>query len=331
MAISTTYNPNAPQAKTGQGSAIGNREDLTTELATLAPEMTPVLSLCRKGKANSTYHEWQVDKLDDVNTSGVSEGADVTAFSDKFASRARLGNYTQTTRRSYLVSNLQQHVSKAAPADIAAAEAKAMLETKRDLEAILCSSNEMTVENGGGTPYGTRGFGKWIQATAQATNPVPDDYLTPTESILTAALTETTLNNAIGSIFGKTGEIQSLTLIANVALRKVVAGFTRTEGTTRTSAYNVNQDATSKKVTLSVTMFDSDFGVVSMVNANSDAMPGTNTHEGFILNPKYLGYSTLIPMTSQRLENQGGGERGYVDVAGTLCVKHPQAHGKIAY
>ena len=36
-------------------------------------------------------------------------------------------------------------------------------------------------------------------------------------------------------------------------------------------------------------------------------------------------------MGATRLENQGGGERGFIDVAGTLCVKHPQAHGKIAY
>jgi hypothetical protein len=29
------------------------------------------------------------------------------------------------------------------------------------------------------------------------------------------------------------------------------------------------------------------------------------------------------------LENQGGGERGYVDAALTLLVKHPGAFGKI--
>jgi hypothetical protein len=52
---------------------------------------------------------------------------------------------------------------------------------------------------------------------------------------------------------------------------------------------------------------------------------------GYAINPKYVGFNTLIPMGSQRLENQGGGERGYIEAVGTLVCKHPQAHGKIAY
>ena len=334
MAISTTYSPNAPAAKTGQGSAIGNREDLSNELCLLAPEDTPILSLCSKGKMNSTFKEWNTDKLGAVSTAGISEGSDVTSFEDKFAARARLGNYGQIFRKSWLVSNVQNAVTSAAPANSAAAEAKAIRELKRNIEATICSNNEMTVENGGGVPYALRGLGKWLQATAQTTNPVPADYLTPTASILTAAVTDTTLNNAIASIFSKNGELNSLTLVANVALRKVIAGFTRTTaGTdnTNTKTYQVNQDATTKKVTLSVSMFDSDFGTVSIVNANPDCMPAGSTYEGYIINPKYLGFDTLIPMGSQRLENQGGGERGYIEAVGTLLVKHPQAHGKIAY
>ena len=71
-----------------------------------------------------------------------------------------------------------------------------------------------------------------------------------------------------------------------------------------------------------------DFGMLKIVNANpACTLPGT----GYIINPKYLGFNTLIPMGATRLENQGGGERCYIDVAGTLVVKHPQAHGKIAY
>ena len=329
MAISTTYNPNAPAAKTGQGSAIGNREDLSNELSLLAPEETPLLSLCSKGKATSTFHEWNVDKLDSVSTAGIAEGADVTAFDDKFASRARLGNYVQIMRKPWLVSSLQNSVTSAAPANAAAAEAKAIRELKRNIEATICSNNDRTVEDGAGTPYAMRGLGDWIDSAGPTD--VPADYRTPAASILGATVTETTLNGAIGSIFSKSGEIQNLTLLANVALRKVISGFTRTEGTTTATTYNVNQDAASKRVTLSVTIFDSDFGMVNMVNANPDCMPGASTNEGYIVNPKFLGFNTLIPMGSQRLENQGGGERGYIEAVGTLCVKHPQAFGKIAY
>ncbi len=337
MPISTSYQPSAPAAKTGQGSAISNREDLSNELAILAPEETPILSLCSKGKASSTYTEWTVDSLSAPVTTGVSEGSDVTSFSDKFADRARLGNYVQLMRRDYLVSNLQQAVTSVGPANVAQAEAKAMRETKRDIEATIASFNEMSVENGAGTPYGMRGLGLWIDDDAQAVNPVPAAYRTPAGSVIESGntlstISEANFNSVIGSIFSRNGEMNSLTLVANVALRQLISGFTRATPVASgfQSPYNINQDSTSKTITLSVNLYDSDFGVVKIVNGNPSCMPTTNTNVGYILNPKYIGFNTLIPMGATRLENQGGGERGYIDVAGTLVVKHPQAHGKIA-
>ena len=331
MPISNTYQPSAPAAKTGQGSAVSNREDLSNELSILAPEETPILSLCGKGKASATFSEWTVDSLAAPATTGISEGSDVTSFSDKFADRARLGNYIQLMRRDYIVSNLQQAVTSVGPANVAQAEAKSMREIKRDIEATIASNNEMTVENGAGTPYGMRGLGKWILDTAQATNPVPAAYRTPTGSIISTAISESTFNTMIGSIFAKNGEMNSLTLVANVALRQLISNFTRAQPSSAGVTYHVNQDATSKQITLSVNLYDSDFGLVKIVNGNPSCMPTGSTNVGYVLNPKYLGFNTLIPMGATRLENQGGGERGFIDVAGTLCVKHPQAHGKIAY
>ena len=336
MPISATYQPTAPTAKAGQGSAIANREDLSNELAILAPEETPILSLCSKGKASATYTEWTVDSLSSPVTVGVSEGTDVNSFSDKFADRARLGNYIQLMRRDYLVSNLQQAVTSVGPANIAQAEAKSMREIKRDIEATIASNREMTVENGAGTPYGMRGVGAWIQATAQSVNPVPVAYRTPAGSIPPGpnAPTESTFNGMLGSIFAANGEMNSLTLVANTALRQVISGFTRNAGVSTGVTYHVNQEATSKQITLSVNLYDSDFGMVKIVNGNPACMTAAITGSaniGYVLNPKYLGFNTLIPMGATRLENQGGGERGFIDVAGTLVVKHPQAHGKIAY
>ena len=330
MPISNTYQPSAPAGKTGVGSAIGNREDLSDILTILAPEETPVLSLAAKGKATSTFHEWVVDSLSAPVTTGISEGADVNGFNDKFAGRARLGNYVQIFRRDYLVSNLQQAVTSVGPANVAQAEAKCMRELKRDAEASICSNNDRTVEDGTGTPYALRGLGDWLDSAGPSD--VPAAFRTPSASIVGSTLTETGFNDILGSIYGQTGELGNLTLVANIALRKVIANFTRNDGgATNENIYQVNQDATSKKITLSVSLFDSDFGLVRIVNGNPACMPTATTNVGYLLDPKYIGFSTLIPMGSTRLENQGGGERGYVDMAGTLVCRTPQAHGKIAY
>ena len=152
MAISDTFNPAAPSATTGQGSAVSNREDLTDVLTILAPEETPALSSANKQKATSTFVEWTVDSLSSPVTTGISEGADVTTFTDQFASRARLGNYIQKFRRDFLVSDLQEAVDSVGPAKVAQAEAKAIRELKRDVEATLLSDNDQQAETGA-VPY----------------------------------------------------------------------------------------------------------------------------------------------------------------------------------
>ena len=158
---------------------------------------------------------------------------------------------------------------------------------------------------------------------------MPTDYLTPTASILTAAPTEITLNDVIASIFTENGETNQLTVVAGVTLRKRIAEFTRTDNNASETVYNVMQDATAKKVTLSVQIFDSDFGMLSIINGNPKCMPSAT--RGYVLNPSFLGFSSLIGFGSTKLENQGGGDRGFCDMVGTLECKHPKAHGKIAY
>lgn len=327
MSLSNTYQPNAPAARLGQGSAITNREDLSNELQILAPEQTPVLSLCSKGTTKATYYEWGLDKLRSPSTTGQSEGQDVQSFTNQFSALARIGNYIQIQRDDWAVSTLQEAVESAAPVNIVKAKAKAILQLKRDIEATICSDNDRTIENGGGVPYGMRGLGDWLDSAGPAD--VPADYRTPAASILTAAPTESTFNDLIRSIFTKNGMVNKLTGVFAPALRNTISNFTRTDNNTGETVYHVNQNAESKKVTLAVSVYDSDFGLVNIMNANPDCMP--NANRGYMLNPDYIGYNTLKPMYGVQLENQGGGERGFVESIGTLVCKHPQAHGKIAY
>ncbi len=333
MSFSDTYNPNAPAAVTGTGSAISNREDLLDVLTILAPEETPILSSANKERASSTFVEWTVDTLDAPQTSGVAEGADVTAFTDKFSGRARLGNYVQKFRRDYMVSDLQEAVDSVGPAKVAQAEAKAIRELKRDVEATLMGTQDFSIENGAGTAYGLRGLGDWIDSAGPSQ--VPSAFRTPAESIhASGTFTETTLNELITSIYRVTGSTNSLMLVADTALRREIADFARLDPVAQDAANNsirsVNYNGDSASIKLSVELYQSDHGVVSIVNMNPDCAPDTtNKDTGYIINPDYFGISELIPMGSTRLPNLGGGERGYVDCALTSLVYHPGAHGKI--
>lgn len=323
MAFSNTYDT------TNTGSAVSNREQLLDVLTILAPEETPILSMAPKSKATSTFVEWTVDKLNPVNTDGIAEGADVTSFTNQFENRARLGNYIQKFRRDFKVSDLQQAVDSVGPARIAEAEAKAVREIKRDIEATICSNNDRQAQSGGGLPYKMRGLGDWIDSAGPSD--VPLDYRTPADSIHASnALTESNFNDIITSIYRVSGNNQSLTLVADTALRRTISNFARTEAVSNSTVYNVNQDADAKKITFSVSLYDSDHGMISIVNMNPDCAPDTSLKDtGYFIDPSMMGVAELIPLGSTMLENQGGGERGYVDAALTLLVKHPGAFGKI--
>ena len=330
MAFSNTFDT------TNQGSAVSNREELSDVLTILAPEETPVLSSASKKKSGATFTEWTVDALSAPSTAGVTEGADVTAFTDKFAGRARLGNYVQKFRRDFMVSDLQDAVESVGPAKIAQAEAKAIRELKRDVEATLIGTQDRSIEDGAGTAYGLRGLGDWIDSAGPSD--VPADFRTPSDSIYdistSGAFSEAALNGLISSIYRETGNSNNLMLVADTGLRRTIADFARLGGASGDSVRSVNYDGNKAEIKLSVELYQSDHGMVSIVNMNPDTAPatlagGTSFNDGYLINPEYYGVHELIPMGSTRLPNLGGGERGFCDCTLTLGVYQPQAHGKI--
>ena len=334
MAFSNTYDTANP------GSAVSNREDLTDVLTILAPDETPVLSSASKQKATATDTEWTVDVLSSPVTTGIIEGEDVVTYTDQFAGRARMGNFTQKFRRDYKVSELQEAVDSVGPAKIAQAEAKAIRELKRDVEATLCSDNEKQQATAL-LPYKMNGLAAYIDSAPAAGVGVPTGFETPADSIYTQAedtatpFNETKFNDLISSIYEVNGNVNNLTLIANTGLRRTVSDFARLNSAagSETSVRNVNYAGGNADIKLSVELYQSDHGIVSIVNGNPVCMPkfgtATNTGSGFLINPEFYGIHELIPMGTSRLPNLGGGERGIVDCALTLGVYHPQAHGLI--
>lgn len=322
MAFSNTYS----KTNGTNASAISNREDLTDVLTVLAPEETPLTSLASKSKATATYNEWTVDALASPSKDGIQEGTDISSYTDKFTNRARLGNYVQLFRRDFMVSQLQQAVESVGPARLAEAESKAIRELKRDMEYTFCSDDDRSVEDGASARYESRGLGLWLQANPGAD--VPAAYRTPAASIhSTGTLTENAFNGLIASIFSQTGNVDALTLVAGTALRRVVSGYARADGNTNENVYHVNQMADDKQITLSVNTYDSDFGLISVVNGNPACLPDAN--RGYIINPNYIGIAELMSVGSTRVPNAGGGEKGFVDAAATLQVFSPLAHGQI--
>lgn len=318
MAQSTSYN------------TAGNREDLTDAISILEPESTPFISMMRKGKATGTFVEVQVDRLKTSSFNGVSEGEDVGSFSNQAEDRARIGNYVQKFRQTWKVSDIQQLVDTAGVAsEKANSEGKCVRQIKRDIEGAFCSAQDRQAEAGSGTPYKTRGMLKWLGVGGQ-----PSDVPTFAQNVAndtTGTQTEATFNSVLQELYTANGMPGGqLTLIAGPSLKQEISNFSRQLAATN-GTYVVNQDADSKKITLSVSVYEGDFGLVNIVPSTLiNRTSGSETVDadaGLLIDPEYVAMHTLKAESSQELEDQGGGSRGYVDVIAALSCLSPIAHG----
>ena len=318
MASSTTYNTS------------GNREDLTDILTILEPESCPVTSLASKKTATGTFFEWQVDDLSTASFDGVNEGEDVTSFSNQAANRTRLGNYVQKLRRSFMVSDLQQLVDTAGVAnEYANAESKAVRELKRDFEAAICSSQDRQADAGAGAPYKTRGMFKWLGLGGQPAD-VPAGFQNVANAT-TATQTEATFNSVLQELYEANGMPGGqLTLVAGPTLKSEISDFSRQLAATN-GTYQVTQSAESKKITLSVSLYEGDFGNVSVVPSvflnRTSGSATVDGDAGLLIDPEYVSVFTLKAESRSELEDQGGGQRGFCDLIAGLACQSPKAHG----
>ena len=308
----------------------GQREDLSDVLTILEPESTPFVSMANKATATGTFFEVQVDDLSVVDFSGVGEGEDVTSFSNKAENRARIGNYIQKFRRTYAVSDIAELVDTAGVAnEFAASEAKAVREIKRDLEAAVCSAQDRQADSGAGAPYKTRGMFKWLGVGGQ-----PSDVPAFAQNVAndtTGTQTEATFNSVLQELYEANGMPGGqLTLIAGPQLKKEISDFARQAGGAGFS-FSVTQPAESKKITLTVNLYEGDFGTVAIVpSVFLNRTSGSSTIDGdagLLIDPEYVAIHTLKAESNSELENQGGGRRGFCDVIAGLACHMPKAHG----
>ena len=323
MSVSATYQPTAQTARSGQGSAIANVEDLDSKLTMLDAGKYPLTMLCRRGpKPKNTLIEWPIDEYDDPSTDGVIEGLDVPNFDDKFDGTAVLNGRVQRFWKTWRVTKEQELSESAGNQNKLRAKAKCMTELKRNFEAALASNNDSVVQ-AAGTAAKMRGLDKWIDSAGPAD--VPAEYRTPAASIITT-LTEITLNDVLRSMHDEKNGVANVTMVNGSRVQQEVAEFQRTEASSGNEVYHVHQAAESKKITMSVRMFDSDFGLIRMVAANSKCQSNL---KGFLLDPEFLQIRYMQEAQGYELPDLGGGPRGYVDMLAVLAMRDPRSAGKV--
>jgi hypothetical protein len=229
-----------------------------------------------------------------------------------------------------MVSDIQQLVETAAiSSEYANAESKAIRELKRDFESAICSAQDRQAEAGSGTPYKTRGMFKWLGVGGQ-----PSDVPAFAQNVAndtTGTQVETTFNSVLQELYEANGMPGGqLTLIAGPTLKGEISNFSRAVASVQ-STYQVTQTAESKKITLSVNLYEGDFGNVAIVPSvflnRTSGSATVDGDAGLLIDPEYVSVFSLKAESRSELEDQGGGQRGYADLIAGISCDSPKAHG----
>ena len=318
------------------------RESLSDLMTIVDRKSCPFMSQVKKGSApRNSFVEWPLDKHKDnlVRTAtysgGISsnlpqDGEDISSSDfENYDDRTKCSVYLQYARRVPKVSRLANMVSDISGVgfkrEMANSIAKALVSHKRDIESTLCSSQE-TAQETNATPYQTRGLGKWVSSSAQATQPVPADFLTPTGSIkeLTGAEVpdEDHLRAILQSIYEQTGESDKTFYgLCGTQMKREISNFSLFSPRTNNLVVT-NRDTDENRLSASVDIIESDFGTITL-NLSSfleqdardtgayDASVGQKTL--FILNMSQLEACFAEETSVRELPDLGGGPRSIIE------------------
>lgn len=242
--------------------AIGNREDLSDMIYRIDPTDTPFMTGVDREKATAVNHEWQTQALAAASSSNAKlEGDDSTT--DAVTPTVRLGNICQISTKTARVSGTQQAVDHAGrDNELAYQEMLKGLELKRDMETILVGTNQAKAAGDDTTARKTASVLSWIKTntskggTSAADPSAADGTGTRTDGTGTIPVfTEARLKTVLSSIWtngGKPGMI-------------FTGAFNKQAFSMFTGRATQTEDTKSKKITASVTAYESDFGDLKIV------------------------------------------------------------------
>lgn len=303
----------------------GDREDLIDKIYRVDPEKVPVTTAFGKKTATNTLHEWQTDSLASANKdNALIDGDDYAAEAQ--TATLRLGNYCQIFSKRPNVSRRANIIKKAGrDKEMAYKKSQAMVEMKRDIEAMVLSSNAAVAGNSttamksGGlgvqivtnTSHGTGG------STAAWTSGAPTTA--PTAGTA-RAFTETLLKTVLQTTYNNSGEVPPMAVMS-ASHKGTFSGF---------AGIAVNRFQVGKKeqgrIIGGADIYMSDFGEIEIVphyimNAATQV---------FLLNPEYADMAFFDGFRSEEIGKTGDSEKVLVTADVTLAVRAEKSMGKIA-
>ena len=296
-------------------SAVGNREELADAIYNIAPEETPFVSAIGKGKASSTFPEWQTDGLAAAVNNKVEQGNQSAVAA--VTPTKRVVNRTQISEKTFGVTGTQEVVDKAGrKSEVAYQKAKKMVELKRDIEFAAINNGTAIAPAAGVAPQ-SRGLSGWLMTNnslgASGVAPNADTNVAPTDGTL-RSFTEAMIKDVAQKCWEQGGDPSMLFVPG--ALRATVSAFTGAA-----TKFDKTED---KTIYATVEVYVGDFGRYSIVNSRHQ-----RARDVFLVDPNQFELLTLRAMKATPLAKTGDSENYMINTEWTLKSKQDAASGAI--
>jgi len=312
------------------------REDLQDSYRMISPEETPFQTAARETEASNTLFEWPVVELAAPDASNrVAEGEDAPGV-DAGNMAKRLSNYTQISDKVAKVSHTSEAVDAAAKnlQKLAMQIVMKQKEMKRDMEVMLLSNVAASAASSG-SPRQTAGLPAFLKTNVDFVTGGANPTLSgTTEGYPNAAATagttplvfaEAKLNAVIEKCWNE-GASPSLIMVNGGNKRRISQAFVG-------NATGRDVQSTSKRVTNAIDVYDSDFGVLTVM-ANrfmptNNPAGANNSFNVFVLDPEYIAVAFLDEMKQRDLAKTGHSDSKLIWCEYGLQVDNEKAHGLI--
>lgn len=303
--------------------SVGNREDLTNLISLVAVTETPFMSSLKTQNVTNTFHEWQTIALSSVADNKVIEGDEATL--DASLQTARVGNYTQISDKTVVVSNTLDAVNRAGRKKEKAFQ---MLhkskELKRDMEHAMVGLNNARVAGNSSTPRELASCQSWIatndvfnsSGSPNGASPTGNGTDARTDSGTAQVFTEAMFKSALDLIFESGGNPDTIH-VGSFNKRKM-------------NAFTGRADATRSVVDNNGTIGDyfdvyrSDYGAMKVIPNRL-----VRAKDVLILESDKWAIGYLRPFTTQDLSVTGDSEKSQLIVEYTLISENEKASGGV--
>ena len=281
------------------------REDLTDILGDVTPDETPLFTLFGKTKASGTYHEWVEDYITPpTSVTPAIEGA-AASYSD-LTQPSRRGNVTAIITRTFKVSGTERAVGVPAIGDpLTYQKGKAMKQWKMDAEYLVV--NGAIASGSSGVARQMAGIQNVVTTVATARNSG-------------TSLSETDFNDMCQDSWDSAGVNSFDIVVCPAGLRRKISSFTA--GATK------NVDASDKRLTRPVEVYESDFGIKKILPAHRYVYNTAGSVHLFGLKEDTFKIAWLRPVFTEMLARGGDADNGQIVGEWTLEYRAERASAK---